>query len=101
MRIQYTITGPKGTADVSYVADVEGGAVRAVAPGEDLEADLLLTVGRADMAAVVDGTADPDALFMQGRIKVVGSMGRYVELVPDHGAPHRALLAGVAAQLDA
>jgi hypothetical protein len=99
MRVQYTVTGPKRSPDVTFVADIDpaAGTVGAPVPGEAADADLVVTVGRHDLPALAAGDVRQDVLFMQGRLKVAGSMGRYMDLIPlAGGEAYRGLLAALA-----
>jgi len=88
------LTGPPSLTG-SVVVEVTGGpdgdaAVRAVfsegrlvgsGTGSTRSADLTLTLTDADARAVVSGALDPSVAFMQGRMKVAGSMGPLLDLL--------------------
>jgi putative sterol carrier protein len=80
-RIQEQFTGgPDG--DVSCYWEVEDGRPVAAAAGTIDDADVTLTLSWSDGAAVHAGTLDPSVAFMQGRMKVAGSMGVTLALLP-------------------
>ncbi len=72
-RIQVVVSGgPDG--DVSYVRELEGGRLVASAPGRIRDPEVVLTSGWQDARAMAAGELDPGVAFMQGRMKVTGSM---------------------------
>jgi SCP-2 sterol transfer family len=80
-RIQNQVTGgPDG--DVSFYWTFEGGEVREAGPGVVADPDLTLTWRRDDAIAVWQGELDPSVAFMQGRLKVAGSMAMMLALLP-------------------
>ena len=85
-RIQYQITGgPEG--DVSYFWILEDGRLRSSAAGTVDAPDVTLTIVWDDAAAMQRGEFDPDVAFMQGRMKVAGSMGVMMALLPVTNTP--------------
>lgn len=85
-RIQEQITGgPDG--DLSCYWEVEDGHPTAAAVGTIDDADVTLTLSWGDAAAVHTGALDPSVAFMQGRMKVVGSMEMVLALLPAARAP--------------
>jgi putative sterol carrier protein len=85
-RIQEQITGgPDG--DVSCYWELEDGRPTAAATGTIGDADVTLTLSWSDAAAVHSGALDPGVAFMQGRMKVVGSMETTLALLPAARAP--------------
>jgi hypothetical protein len=74
------IGGPEGDASFYWV--LEDGRIRDGAPGSVADPDVTLTVPRADALAIWQGDLDPSVAFMQGRLKVVGSMGMMLSLLP-------------------
>jgi len=50
--------------------------------GEDPDADVVLTQTHRVAVEIAKGELDAGAAFMQGRIKVVGGMGRVMALMP-------------------
>jgi putative sterol carrier protein len=80
-RIQEQITGgPDG--DLSCYWEVEDGHPTAAAAGTIDDADVILTLSWSDAAAVHTGALDPSVAFMQGRMKVTGSMDVTLALLP-------------------
>ncbi len=80
-RIQYEVTGgPDG--DISYYWILEDGVLRASALGMVDRPDVTLTMVWDDAVAVQKGDLDPNVAFMQGRMKVSGSMGVMMALLP-------------------
>lgn len=85
-RIQYEITGgPEG--DVSYFWILEDGRLRSSAAGTVDAPDVTLTIVWDDAAAMQRGDMDPNVAFMQGRMKVAGSMGVMMALLPVTNTP--------------
>ena len=86
-RLQYQVKG--GTAFSTIISD---GELAEQVPGDQEEgADLVVQLSAADAAAVGSGSLLLDEGFMQGRVKVVGSMRTFMELLPllrsaDYGA---------------
>ncbi len=78
--VQHVVTGgPDG--EVRYVLTVEDGITVAADLGSDADADVTLTTTYADAVAILQGELDANAAFMQGRVKVVGDMGRLLPLM--------------------
>ena len=72
-RIQQVITGgPDGEVPCFWV--VEDGRPTSGAVGSVDAPDVTLTLSWSDAAAMVTGALDPSVAFMQGRMKVTGSM---------------------------
>ena len=85
-RIQHAITGgPDG--DVSYFWVLEDGHLQASAGGTIDAPDVTLTMAWDDAAAMCRGDLDPNVAFMQGRMKVAGSMGVMMALLPATNTP--------------
>lgn len=84
--IQCEITGgPDGDVSCSWVL-AEGRPVGG-SPGSVDHPDVTLTLGWADALAVHRGDLDPNVAFMQGRLKVVGSMGVLLAILAAAAAP--------------
>jgi putative sterol carrier protein len=49
--------------------------VEEVAEGEDASPDVTLSMAAEDLLAIANGTLNPVAAFMQGRVRVSGDMG--------------------------
>ena len=98
--VQHIVTGgPDG--EVRYVLTVEDGVVVGAVVGSDADADVTLTTTYADAVAILQGELDANAAFMQGRVKVVGDMGRLLPLmVLGRTQEHEAVRAALAAETD-
>ncbi|HVB93922.1 MAG TPA: SCP2 sterol-binding domain-containing protein [Acidimicrobiales bacterium] len=85
-RMQFIVTdGPEG--DVHYYWVLEDGHLRQSAVGDVDGADVTLTSSRRDAVAMATGGLDPNVAFMQGRMKVAGSMGIMMRLLPVANTP--------------
>ncbi len=90
-RIQQHITGgPDG--DVACYWVLEDGHPTSAATGTVDDPDVTLTLSWSDAAAVQAGTLDPSVAFMQGRMKVAGSMALVLELLSEAREPDQAEL---------
>jgi predicted lipid carrier protein YhbT len=99
-RVQHVVTGtPSG--EVRYVEGVVDGRLRELTLGDDPDADLTLIQTYADARQVAEGAVDAHVAFMQGRLKVVGSMRTVLALMPLlQSDEYRATLAQVAGNTD-
>jgi putative sterol carrier protein len=90
-RIQYLTTGgPDG--DVKYYWVLEDGKLLETKVGELDDPDFTLTMSYEDAVKVQQGDLDPNAAFMQGRMKVSGNMAKLMSLLPLTNSPeYRAL----------
>ncbi len=90
-RIQYHTTGgPDG--DVKYYWVLEDGKLLEAKLGELEDTDFTLTMSYEDAVKVQQGELDPNAAFMQGRMKVTGNMAKLMSLLPLTNSPeYRAL----------
>jgi SCP-2 sterol transfer family len=80
-RIQVEVTGgPDG--DVSTHLELADGRLVSRAPGAVDAADVTLTTVWQDAVAMQRGELDPNVAFMQGKLKVAGSMGVLIALLP-------------------
>ena len=81
-RVQHVVTGtPDG--EVRYVHTVVDGRTTELAFGGDDAADVTFTHTYADAQAICRGRARPArSLFMQGRTKMAGDMGKVLALMP-------------------
>jgi putative sterol carrier protein len=85
-RIQHEISGgPDG--DVSYHWILEDGRLQSGAGGTVGGPDVIVTVPWADSVAICQGDLDPNVAFMQGRMKVSGSMGVMMALLSVTSTP--------------
>jgi putative sterol carrier protein len=85
-RIQYAVTGgPDG--DVRYYWILEDGKLLESALGTVDDADITLTLTYDDSVKVQQGELDANAAFMQGRMKVAGSMAKLMQLLPLTNSP--------------
>jgi len=79
-RIQVEVTGgPDG--GVAFHYELEDGHLVSSAAGAVDGPDVTLTTVWQDAVAMEQGELDPNVAFMQGRMKVAGSMGLMIELL--------------------
>jgi Putative sterol carrier protein len=90
-RIQYNTTGgPEG--DIKYYWILEDGKILDSQLGDIDDSDFTLTMTYDDAVKVQKGELDPNAAFMQGRMKVSGNMAKLMSLLPLTNSPeYRAL----------
>ena len=62
-----------------YTVDLKN-APGSVSEGKPAKADVTLSVSEANFLALADGKANPQQLFMQGKIKLQGNMGLAMKL---------------------
>ena len=79
-RIQYGVTGG-ADGDVSYYCILEDGRLQSRAGGTVESPDVSVAASWADSVAMQQGDLDPNVAFMQGRMKVSGSMGVMMALL--------------------
>lgn len=78
--VQYLVSGgPDG--DVTYVEEWTDGACTAKRDGTDPAATVTVKMPHADAAAIDAGEANPNVLFMQGRLKVDGNIGQMMRVL--------------------
>jgi predicted lipid carrier protein YhbT len=99
-RVQYVVSGtPEG--EVRYTRVIVDGRLTAAALGTDPDAEVTFTQTHADAVEIARGDLDANVAFMQGRVKVVGDMGKVMALMPLTSSPeYRTALAEVAARTD-
>ena len=98
--MQHVVSGgPDG--EVKLVTTVEDGVLVAATLGVDAGADVTLAWTYDDALKVLSGELDANAAFMQGRLKVTGSMHRLLPLMVLGRTPeHAELRARVAARTE-
>ncbi len=80
-RTQNKITGgPDG--DQAYYWVIEDGKLTEAMVGESSDSEVTITTGYVDSVKIQKGELDPNAAFMQGRMKVTGNMGKLMSLLP-------------------
>ena len=80
-RMQFAVTGaPDG--DIKYYQVLDNGKILESTLGEDANADFTMTSSYDDSVKIQKGELDPNAAFMQGRMKVTGNMGKLMSLMP-------------------
>lgn len=92
-RMQYVVTGgPEG--DVKYYWVLENGKLLESKLGELEDAEVTLTQSYDDAMRIQKGELDPNAAFMQGRVKVTGNMAKLMALLPITNSPEYKALQG-------
>src|ERR1700738_1408424 len=85
-RMQYIVTGgPDG--EIKYYWVLENGKLLESTLGDLADPDITLTQTYEDAKKIQQGELDPNAAFMQGRIKVSGNMAKLMALLPLTNAP--------------
>jgi hypothetical protein len=80
-RLQLEVTGGPDGDVAAYWVLADGRPVGG-GPGRTDGADVTLTAAWSDAVAMERGELDPNVAYMQGRLKVAGSMGLVLELLP-------------------
>ena len=87
-RMQYRITNmPAGAEDCWFYWVVDDGKLVEAKIGQDPDPDFTMVVSYADNRLVQEGSLDPNAAFMQGKMKVTGSMAKLMALMPLTASP--------------
>ncbi len=85
-RLQYVITNaPDG--DIRYYWILQDGVLVDSKLGDVAEADVVLTQSYEDAVKIQKGELDPNAAFMQGKVKVDGNMAKLMSLLPVINSP--------------
>jgi putative sterol carrier protein len=85
-RMQFAVTGgPEG--DVRYYQVLDNGKILESTLGEDANADFTMTSSFDDSVKIQKGELDPNAAFMQGRMKVSGNVAKLMALLPLTNSP--------------
>jgi predicted lipid carrier protein YhbT len=80
-RVQHVVTGtPDG--EVRYLHTIVDGRTTELGFDSDDTADVTFTNTYADAQALARGELDARVLFMQGRTKMAGDMGKVLALMP-------------------
>ncbi|HEX2737866.1 MAG TPA: SCP2 sterol-binding domain-containing protein [Acidimicrobiia bacterium] len=85
-RMQYVVTGgPEG--EIRYYWLLENGKLLESQLGEIADCDFTMTLNYEDSVKIQQGDLDPNAAFMQGRMKVTGNMAKLMQLMPLTNSP--------------
>ena len=85
-RMQNIVTGgPEG--DIKYYWVIADGKLNECSLGDLADAEFTMTMAYDDAVKIQKGELDPNAAFMQGRMKVSGNMAKLLSLLPLTNAP--------------
>lgn len=87
VKMNYVVTGGPGGEDVTYHWILENGKLLESKLGPLDDAEVTLTMAYDDAVKQAKGELDPNAAFMQGRVKVTGNMAKLMSLLPLTNAP--------------
>lgn len=87
-RMQYIVTGGND-GEVRYFWVLEDGKLLESGLGDVSDADITMTMSSDDAKKIQQGELDPNAAFMQGRIKIGSNtnMAKLMSLMPLTNAP--------------
>ena len=86
-KMQYVVTGAPEGEDIKYYWVLEDGKLLDSQLGEAADSDFTLTMSYDDAKKVQQGELDPNAAFMQGRMKVAGNVAKLMALLPITNSP--------------
>ena len=79
--MQYVVSGgPDG--EIRYYWVLRDGKLLESSLGKIDDPELTLTLSYDDSVQIQQGELDPNAAFMQGRLKATGDMGKLLQLLP-------------------
>jgi len=85
-RMQQVVTASPG-GDIKYYWVIEDGKLVQSSLGELADAEFAMTMSWDDSVSVQKGDMDPNAAFMQGKMKVSGNMAKLLSLLPLTNSP--------------
>ncbi len=81
--LQYRITNmPDAADDCWFYWVIDSGKLLEATLGQDPDAEITMALSYADNRLVQEGKLDPNAAFMQGKMKVTGNMAKMMALLP-------------------
>lgn len=87
VKMQYVVKGGPDGEDIKYWWDLQNGKLVASELGDLADAEVTLTQSYDDAVKIQKGELDPNAAFMQGRVKVDGNMAKVMSLLPLTNSP--------------